>query len=69
MPFQLDVKVNALKCSWCGNIIRGEPIIVKTCCNNKPWVFCSRQCYNSWVKEWLKRQEQQKLQQKRKALL
>lgn len=58
MPFQLDTKVNQLRCSWCGKLIKDNPIIVKTCCNNKPWVFCSKQCYNNWVREWMRRQEQ-----------
>ncbi|MFP3233270.1 MAG: TRASH domain-containing protein [Sulfolobaceae archaeon] len=68
MPMQLDVHTNALRCSWCGKFIHGEPITVKTCCNNKPWVFCSKQCYNMWVREWLKRQEQ-RTGERRKTLL
>jgi len=47
MPFQLDTKVNQLHCSWCEKIVRDNPIVVKTCCNNKPWVFCSKQCYDT----------------------
>ncbi|WP_241208894.1 hypothetical protein [Saccharolobus islandicus] len=39
MPLQLNTNTVTLKCSWCGTIIKENPIVVKTCCNNKPWVF------------------------------
>ncbi|TRM93637.1 hypothetical protein DJ526_03400, partial [Sulfolobus sp. A20-N-G8] len=55
MPFQLNTMNNvSLKCNWCGTIIKTNPIVVKTCCNNKPWVFCSNGCYQKWLAEWLK---------------
>ncbi|NON62206.1 hypothetical protein HLB03_05780 [Acidianus sp. DSM 29099] len=58
MPFKLDTETREIHCSWCKQVIRGKPIVVKTCCNNKPFIFCSSRCYNNWMREWLKRQEQ-----------
>ena len=58
MPFFLGSEVNELRCSWCSKIIKEKPIVVKTCCSNKPKVFCSQRCYESWKREWLKSQEQ-----------
>jgi endogenous inhibitor of DNA gyrase (YacG/DUF329 family) len=58
MPFQLETQVAQARCNICGRIIKEKPIIVKTCCSNKPWVFCSDKCYRTWLSEWLKRQEQ-----------
>lgn len=49
----------ALRCDVCGRIV-SEPMFVKTCCNNKPKAFCSRQCYAKWRSEWLRNQEQLK---------
>jgi hypothetical protein len=58
MPLKLDTKINEIRCSWCKKIIRGNPIVVKTCCNNKPLVFCSNSCYMAWMRQWLRKQEQ-----------
>nr|WP_230937984.1 TRASH domain-containing protein [Sulfolobus acidocaldarius] len=66
---QLNTNITAVRCSWCGKVINNEPIVVKTCCNNKPWVFCSRQCYNMWVRDWLKSQEQQRGAKKKGGML
>ncbi len=68
MPFQVESKFGNYRCDWCGKIINTNPIVVKTCCNNKPWTFCSSQCYNQWMREWLRRQEQ-KTGSKRNQLL
>ncbi len=58
MPFQLNTEVKFERCTWCGGVIKEKPIVVKTCCSNKPKVFCSQRCYEAWKREWLKAQEQ-----------
>ncbi|AFA38734.1 MAG: TRASH domain-containing protein [Pyrobaculum sp.] len=58
MPFELKItRTVDLRCSNCGKIITGEPIVVKTCCVNKPWVFCSRECYKQFVAKWTRNQD------------
>ncbi|PVU78716.1 hypothetical protein DDW12_00060 [Sulfolobus islandicus] len=69
MPLQLNTNTVTLKCSWCGNIIKENPIVVKTCCNNKPWVFCSNRCYQQWLADWLRKQEQRAGGKKQRGLL
>ncbi|MDT7899600.1 MAG: TRASH domain-containing protein [Sulfolobales archaeon] len=58
MPFVLDSEERFERCDWCGSVIKGKPIVVKTCCSNKPRAFCSQRCYDSWKREWLRAQEQ-----------
>lgn len=60
MPFQLETSIKEIRCDWCKQIIKNKPIVVKTCCNNKPVIFCSNKCYTEWMREWLKKQEQMK---------
>lgn len=58
MPLELKLpKTTELRCSNCGRVITGTPISVKTCCVNKPWVFCSRECYRDFVAKWTKNQD------------
>ncbi|MEM1598059.1 MAG: TRASH domain-containing protein [Pyrobaculum sp.] len=58
MPFELKVaKVTELRCTNCGRIIQGAPIVVKTCCVNKPWVFCSRECQKQFTMKWTRNQD------------
>ncbi len=58
MPYELKVqKVVENRCTNCGRVIRGNPIVVKTCCVNKPWVFCSRECYRQFVVSWTRNQD------------
>ena len=58
MPFELKItRTVDLRCSNCGKIITGEPIVVKTCCVNKPWVFCPRECYKQFVAKWTRNQD------------
>ncbi|MGC9153456.1 MAG: TRASH domain-containing protein [Vulcanisaeta sp.] len=54
MPFLLNQGTTQLRCSNCGKIIIRQPIVVKTCCVNKPWVFCSEQCYDDFLRKWIK---------------
>ncbi|MCY0859713.1 MAG: TRASH domain-containing protein [Sulfolobaceae archaeon] len=68
MPLNLNAETLQQRCSWCGKIIKGKPIVVKTCCNNKPWVFCSDSCYRQWHADWLRKQEQ-KIGKLRKNLI
>ncbi|AWR99546.1 hypothetical protein DFR87_07435 [Metallosphaera hakonensis JCM 8857 = DSM 7519] len=58
MPLELNTTTKALRCDVCGGIIKTKPIVVKTCCNNKPWTFCSNRCYTTWMRDWLRKQEQ-----------
>ncbi len=60
MPFILNNVQGQLRCSNCGRIIIGQPIVVKTCCVNKPWVFCSEECYNEFLRRWVRNQEPHK---------
>jgi hypothetical protein len=60
MPFELEKSVAGKKCDVCGKIAR-DPIVIKTCCVNKPVTFCSKKCYQVWKAKWLKRQEQMKI--------
>ncbi len=59
MPFQLKANnVIAIRCTGCGRILRGQPVIVKTCCiNSTPWVFCSKECYKSFMMRWVRNQD------------
>jgi len=58
MAFELKVvKTTELRCTNCGKIITGSPIVVKTCCVNKPWVFCSRECYKAFLTKWTRNQD------------
>ncbi|ABL89146.1 ribosomal protein L24, conjectural [Pyrobaculum islandicum DSM 4184] len=58
MPFELKVQRPAeLRCSNCGKLVGAGAIVVKTCCVNKPWVFCSRECYRQFVAKWTRNQE------------
>ncbi|MEM1626111.1 MAG: hypothetical protein QXV69_02335 [Sulfolobaceae archaeon] len=68
MPFQLETQAVSLRCDVCGRLIKEKPLVVKTCCNNKPWTFCSDKCYRQWLSEWLRKQEQ-KAGMRRKQLL
>ncbi len=61
MPFELKVKnVTQYRCDNCGRIIRENPIVIKTCCVNKPWVFCSTQCLGQFTSKWMKNQDAMK---------
>ena len=59
MPFQLrSSNVVALRCTNCGRILRGDSIIVKTCCvNSSPWAFCSKECYKQFMMKWVRNQD------------
>lgn len=58
MPFELKVqRTTELRCSNCGRVIAANPIVVKTCCVNKPWVFCSRECYRAFISKWTRNQD------------
>ncbi len=57
MPFELDATAAKQRCDICGAIVK-DPILIKTCCVNKPVTFCSRKCYQKWKSEWMRRQEQ-----------
>ncbi|CCC81066.1 hypothetical protein [Thermoproteus tenax] len=58
MPFELKVQRPAVsRCSNCGKLINGPGIVVKTCCVNKPWVFCSKECYRQFLSKWTKNQD------------
>ena len=62
MPFILNPSTSTqLRCSLCGRLITGQPIVAKTCCVNRPWTFCSRECYERWVRQWLRNQEAHRL--------
>jgi len=58
MPMEVGGPILALRCSTCGKLVTGKPIMVKTCCANKPWTFCSQNCYEIWKRNWIKQQEQ-----------
>ncbi|MEM3090882.1 MAG: TRASH domain-containing protein [Candidatus Bathyarchaeia archaeon] len=45
-----------MRCQVCGKIITGKPVMRKTCCVNKLYVFCSEECLRKWARNWLKRQ-------------
>ena len=58
MPFELKVQRSIeLRCSNCGKLITGTPIVAKTCCVNKPWVFCNRECYRQFLAKWTRNQD------------
>ncbi len=58
MPFELKIQRPAeLRCTNCGRLVREGAIVVKTCCVNKPWVFCSRECYKQFVAKWTRNQD------------
>ncbi|ABP96358.1 hypothetical protein HA72_2220 [Metallosphaera sedula] len=58
MPLELNTATRSLRCDVCNAIIKTKPIVVKTCCNNRPWTFCSNRCYTIWMRDWLRKQEQ-----------
>ncbi|MFP3311000.1 MAG: TRASH domain-containing protein [Caldivirga sp.] len=51
MPFLLNTGTGQVRCTYCGRVISGQPIVVKTCCINRPWVFCSEECYNRFLRQ------------------
>jgi hypothetical protein len=53
MPFELESDAGREKCDVCGKRAK-DPIVIKTCCVNKPVTFCSRRCYQVWKAKWLK---------------
>lgn len=57
MPFLLNTETGQVRCTYCGRVISGQPIVVKTYCINRPWVFCSEECYNRFLRQWLRNQE------------
>ncbi|OWJ54456.1 hypothetical protein [Pyrodictium delaneyi] len=57
MPFQLSTDRRVYRCTVCGRITT-KPILYKTCCMNRPVVFCSKVCAEKWIREWMRRQEQ-----------
>ena len=60
MPYEVKGRVGVYRCAICGKIIRDEAIQFKTCCMNKPVVFCSKRCMKIWESKWLRQQEQLK---------
>ncbi|WP_202318901.1 hypothetical protein [Archaeoglobus neptunius] len=66
MPFELERSAARLRCDVCGKIAK-DPIVVKTCCVDKPVTFCGRKCYQKWKAGWMRRQEQ--IVDKRKRIL
>jgi endogenous inhibitor of DNA gyrase (YacG/DUF329 family) len=58
MPYKVEGRSIILRCTICGKVIRDEGIQFKTCCMNKPMVFCSRRCMQTWETRWLRQQEQ-----------
>ncbi len=58
MPFEVKGRVGVKRCVICGRIVGGDAIQFKTCCMNKPVVFCSRRCMSIWESRWLRNQEQ-----------
>lgn len=58
MPLRIGgASSTQLRCDNCGRVIAGEPIMVKTCCVNRPWVFCSEQCMRQFTSKWMMNQE------------
>jgi hypothetical protein len=53
-----------IRCYVC-NKYSDNPIVRKTCCVNKLYVFCSEACLRSWYRKWLRRQEQIKTKNKK----
>lgn len=59
MPFEIGKNVtNINRCFVCKKIVTNPYAVIKTCCVNKPIIFCSKTCKNIWERSWLKRQEQ-----------
>ena len=58
IPLEIKSKEGSVyRCIVCGKIVT-NPIFYKTCCMNKPVVFCSRICARRWISEWVKNQDQ-----------
>ncbi len=59
MPFEIKKTTkNVQRCFICKKLITNPYSTVKTCCVNKPIVFCSKTCMKIWERTWLKKQEQ-----------
>ncbi len=69
MPFEVKGKARVARCAVCGRIVREEALQFKTCCMNKPVVFCSRKCMRVWESKWLRSQEQIRVGRLRKGLV
>lgn len=61
MPFEVKGRVRVARCMVCGRLVDEKAMQFKTCCMNKPVVFCSRRCMKRWESMWLRRQEQLKM--------
>ncbi len=58
MPFEVkEAKGRVYRCEVCGRLTT-NPILYKTCCMNKPVVFCSQACARKWISAWMRNQEQ-----------
>lgn len=58
MQLELTIKsFTQYRCDNCGKIIKGNPLGVKTCCVNKPKVFCSLLCLKQFTSQWVRSQE------------
>lgn len=58
MPFQVRGYSASMRCSVCGRIVAKPFLQIKTCCVNKPLIFCSKRCMQMWEMRWLRGQEQ-----------
>lgn len=58
MPLQVKGYTGSSRCSVCGKAVPKPFLQLKTCCVNKPLVFCSKKCMQVWEARWLQRQEQ-----------
>lgn len=57
MPLEVKSSSGVHRCVVCGKLTT-NPIFYKTCCMNKPVVFCSNHCVRKWIMEWMRNQEQ-----------
>lgn len=58
MPLEIKSQTSGVhRCAVCGKVTR-DPIFYKTCCMNKPVIFCSKKCAKIWVSRWVRNQEQ-----------
>ncbi len=57
MPLEIKGIENVYRCIVCGKLT-SNPIFYKTCCMNKAAIFCSQQCAQKWISQWIKNQEQ-----------
>lgn len=55
---QVEGRGGVYRCEVCGRLT-SNPIFYKTCCTNKPAVFCSEACARKWIATWMRNQEQQ----------